>query len=861
MRLKISSVCALLAALASSSLSGGELITVREAYAETSFDGRPPSRAVDGSGLTGDTHDTDTSHMWMGSNTGNGGGRAYANWFAVDFGDTKSVGLVKIWNYNQSGYMNRGFKGVEVYVATQADAFSPNGNTGSFNLEASAVWKKVTTEDVARATGETSLPASASFDLKGVSARWIVLKATTLYSTDTNFDDSNKRGGYGGLSEVQFYTADAVVSRATLDSVSVNDDQLTLAGTLQLVGAATSGELIVGYGVTDGTAADGVWTQTETISCDAGDFEKTVALTGLTDGRYYVAVGVRTGDSVVWSATKRFQYGTITAIEWVGEGDGETWNNPANWNSGSVPTEEDTVVFGGDVTTDLSVIRGEGEAAVAKTLKFASAHKVTLASLTAQTVEVLETAAPTNVITALTLAAPEEDVAVWNVAAGKHLGVGSVAGSASLRKTGSGSSGIGSVSSRTAGETEVLEGLLVFSQSGQLGTKLVVGGGANPAVARANNNWQDKFNPFAGNARTIEVKDKGFCDFASDGSAQKTFPDSAAGPIVVRAGGRFALGQRKISYNAQNAATDFASIDVAGEFTADAGSSITLDRSHFNVHAAAPTSVVVRANLSMQTQEGGICTFCIEDIPSAPVDCTLAGKISYAWLPRDGFVKTGSGVLRLTGDNAYGGLYGTSEGRTDIQAGTVLVDNTTGSGSGASIVVVGPSTCLGGTGTIGGNTAVITHWKGPGNYGTYAAACVRAAGSAEAQAVVAPGTIDDTTGAHIVGTLHVGSADLANPVTLGNYSTLRIGVRPEGVDRLEVCGKVTLGTTGTVLDFDVSGNTTKVHGRHVILSATEGIEGDFASVTGVVKKYRPQFNEDRTELSIDIPGALMVVVR
>ncbi len=47
--------------------------------------------------------------------------------------------------------------------------------------------------------------------------------------------------------------------------------------------------------------------------------------------------------------------------------------------------------------------------------------------------------------------------------------------------------------------------------------------------------------------------------------------------------------------------------------------------------------------------------------------------------------------------------------------------------------------------------------------------------------------------------MHVGSADLANPVTLGNYSTLRIGVRPEGVDRLEVCGKVTLGTTGTVV--------------------------------------------------------------
>ena len=113
----------------------------------------------------------------------------------------------------------------------------------------------------------------------------------------------------------------------------------------------------------------------------------------------------------------------------------------------------------------------------------------------------------------------------------------------------------------------------------------------------------------------------------------------------------------------------------------------------------------------------------------------------------------------------------------------------------------------------------------------------------------------------MIGTLNVGSAELANPATLGNYTTLRIGVRPEGVDKLEVCGKVTIGETGTVLDFDVAGDTTKVCGRHVILSATEGIEGDFTAVTGAVKKYRPQFNADRTELSIDIPSSLVIIVR
>ena len=242
------------------------------------------------------------------------------------------------------------------------------------------------------------------------------------------------------------------------------------------------------------------------------------------------------------------------------------------------------------------------------------------------------------------------------------------------------------------------------------------------------------------------------------------------------------------------------------------------------------------------------------------MDCTVNGRISYAWLPRDGFVKSGAGVLRLTGDNAYGGGTASNSGLTDIQEGAVLIDNTVGSGSGASKVVVGPGTLLGGTGMIGGNPATIQHWQAD-NSGTYVDACIRAAGSTTAQAVVAPGTIDDATGAHVIGTLNVGSADLANPATLGNYTTLRIGVRPEGVDKLEVCGKVTIGETGTVLDFDVAGDTTKVKGRHVILSATEGIEGDFTAVTGSVKKYCPRFNADRTELSIDIPGSLVVFVR
>ena len=845
-------------ALASTALMAGEKITVEHAYAETSFDGRLPSQAVNGAGMTGATHDNTTSNMWMGKNSGNGDSRAYANWFAVKFETKQTLGQVKIWNYNQSGYVNRGFKAVDVYVATDKDAFKPNGNSGTFDLSKAEYWTKATAESVGinKADGSDSLAVSAVFDLQGVEALWVVLKATTLYSTDPDWSSSDKCGGYGGLSEVQFFTSDAVLSRATLGAATVSGTDLKVTGTLKLVGGVSTGELIVGYGATDGSVSGNTWDATTTVSCAAGNCEKTVSLAGLADGRYWVAVGVQNGASVTWSAAKRIQVGTISDIEWLGAGDGKSWNDAVNWTSGTVPTAEDTVVFGGDVTAELSVICGEGDAAVAKVVKFAAPHKVTVSSVTAQRVEVLSTAAPTNVITALNLTAPENEIAVWDVSAGHHLGINTVAGTVSLQKTGAGSSGIGAASSRTAGETEVLEGLLVFSNSQQLGTKLVVGGGENPAIARANNAWADDFNPFIDFKRTIEVKNKGWCDFASDGSIKRLFGNAGAGPVIVHNGGRFDLGHRTLAYQGVNDA-----IDISGEFGSSEGSSIVLDRGHFNVRAEAPKAVVVNANMSMQVQEGGICTYHIEDISSVPVDCTVNGRISYTWLPRDGFVKSGAGVLRLTGDNAYGGGTDSNSGLTDIQEGAVLIDNTVGSGSGASKVVVRPGTLLGGTGMIGGNPATIKHWNGNGNYGNYSDACIRAAGSTTAQAVVAPGTIDDATGTHVIGTLNVGSAELANPATLGNYTTLRIGVRPEGVDKLEVCGKVTIGETGTVLDFDVAGDTTKVCGRHVILSATEGIEGDFTAVTGAVKKYRPQFNADRTELSIDIPSSLVIIVR
>ena len=61
--------------------------------------------------------------------------------------------------------------------------------------------------------------------------------------------------------------------------------------------------------------------------------------------------------------------------------------------------------------------------------------------------------------------------------------------------------------------------------------------------------------------------------------------------------------------------------------------------------------------------------------------------------------KTGGGTLTLTGANTY-------SGGTNVNGGTLLVNNTTGSGTGSGSVIVNSTGTLGGTGTISGSVTV-----------------------------------------------------------------------------------------------------------------------------------------------------------
>ncbi|MDZ7617745.1 MAG: autotransporter-associated beta strand repeat-containing protein [Patescibacteria group bacterium] len=73
-----------------------------------------------------------------------------------------------------------------------------------------------------------------------------------------------------------------------------------------------------------------------------------------------------------------------------------------------------------------------------------------------------------------------------------------------------------------------------------------------------------------------------------------------------------------------------------------------------------------------------------------------------------GLTKTGDGTLTLRGDNSY-------TGGTSVSAGTLLVNNTSGSGTGSGAVTINSGATLGGTGALGGAVTVRSGgWLRPG---------------------------------------------------------------------------------------------------------------------------------------------------
>ena len=181
--------------------------------------------------------------------------------------------------------------------------------------------------------------------------------------------------------------------------------------------------------------------------------------------------------------------------------------------------------------------------------------------------------------------------------------------------------------------------------------------------------------------------------------------------------------------------------------------------------------------------------------------------------------KTGAGTVILTGNNTYSGT-------TSVSAGTLLVNNTAGSGTSGGAVSVGADATIGGTGTISGTLAL--------------------SGTASHLSQLNPG-----------GSTHAGALTVKNNVTLGDYSSLAISLNGSTSNELIVNGNLNLSSTLDNLAFTGSADGIS---NYVLAAYTGTLTGTFDTVTNLPAYYSLSYGGGQVVAVAPEPASCVTVV-
>jgi hypothetical protein len=895
-------------------------VTPAAAYAENNYKDRTPTYAINGAGLTGEAHGNSADYtMWMGANSS-----SFAKWFVTDLGSVVPLHSMKIWNYNQSGYSGRGVKVIDIYISTNASpSLSP------VNFADTATWTLLkANHTVAMADGTTSYTGDAVLYLAvTVDARWVGFDIKSIHTLSQ---------GYGGLSEVKFYSSNSPVVR--LDGVSnvaatsididgaMVKDRGVPAHVLACAGATDGGaspdnwDVVVDFGVksvgafqeplsgltadrgyilalcaTNGVDEAGWSVAQETfitgvVSVDApGDvyesspipasivFSRPVATTNvaltvnytlggtavagvdyetmsgsftfpadeetyalpfepinnaLTDGSRTVTVSVGVGNYLT-NATSTTSFSILDdetlarSVTWTGAGGDLNWTNAANWDLG-VPLPIDTAVF-----TDSGLSAGNVVAlganqtirklTIATTTAFTIGHAddVTAGySLTLTDVERQDVAGTEGRHTfgaPVTLAPDGDGNSTWTINGSGELRMNAVlgaTGATTFVKMGTGTFNMCFKSPTYAGPWQIVEGNITASNTGTMTGNATIGGTAVPA-----NLTQSTKNALYNNMNITVLTNGTFTAGDIDNGRVNSIHVKEGGVATV--GTYFYCLHAYLTGGTINGGTFF-----NGGWQQDIRS----------YASARPASF----NCGFKFSDYYDSAIAVED-GDAIIDLTVSkGMWDGGSSSSKTLTKSGSGMLRLTANASL------TIGTFKISGGTVLADNPSESATGKATVPVAAGATLGGTGTIGGVAG-------------YTAANVTVAGAPGNPAVLAPGTIDETTGAHIVGTLTVGGAAQTNNVTFGSHGKLRVTLDAAGgCDRLAVNGVLSLATPDDHLEIVVPADAKA--GVYLLASATGGIAGTFDNVAMPASGMSLVHTANTVELAVH-PGGTVLLVR
>ena len=515
---------------------------------------------------------------------------------------------------------------------------------------------------------------------------------------------------------------------------------------------------------------------------------------------------------------------------WTGAGDGSTWNDAANWDLDAVPGATDTASFTAGGTINL------GTTAVSiGTISLNSSGTLVLGTKNSQIITPTYVSVSGGGTLQFAGVVQMDYDCTWDIAENSSNLVYSAKGAGNFTKNGPGVLRFTANASNRTGDTVINEGVVVFSGQRQLGYNFTVGDGVHDAIAYVA--YGSQYNPNLFNSSvsdaTILIRNHGVFDLETYGTAPNVLQQNIGPHLTVENGGELKMGY--FQFVPPNPWELF--LVVGGTITgygAEGRGYLGLVGSLAEIPADATHPVFISARLGVHSvwvngKGSFFPRFRVVDIPNVPVDLTLAAPIITTWDARGSIEKLGPGVMRLCGSATYGGSVANMGGYTYVREGTLLADNgPDGSATGWSMVQVYGGATIGGTGGVCAATNWVTYSQQ--NIDTNRL-YLTVSGTAEAGvATVAPGSIDPETGAHVHGTLRVGTPEYPAPANLGNYSALVLGVGTEGAaDKLEVTG--TLHVTGSPAMLSVTVDDDAAPGVYTLVSASEGIDGAFSTVS------------------------------
>jgi fibronectin-binding autotransporter adhesin len=304
--------------------------------------------------------------------------------------------------------------------------------------------------------------------------------------------------------------------------------------------------------------------------------------------------------------------------------------------------------------------------------------------------------------------------------------------------------------------------------------------------------------------------------FVMDNAIGDTSNLTFAGPIVMQATGRF------ISNGFNAALTSLGGTMILGSATAP--STLTL-----------PT--VPGQTLTLSPITGPIV---VNDVIQQPPG--VIGLVRITGNP------TENGPAIFTAANTY-------TGGTSVLHGELVVNNTTGSGTGTGAVTVSAQT----TGTFQGNLA--------GN-GTISGAVTVNAGSGFLNGVIAPGpavaTFTSTPNTALVIPVSFGTLTLGSGLTLNGTYTADVQNTPNASDRIAITGNLALGTA-SILNLPTSNSYDPVANNtiYTLATYTGTVTGTFGSVSnlpaGYVVSYGTVITNAVTLSPVPEPGFVLAV--